>query len=72
MRGAAPVILRNPETGGTGGMGARDLRLENFNLSNGGKTLLQDASVILAFGRRYGLIGRNGTGRCSCCAGWLD
>lgn len=26
-------------------------------------TLLQDASVTLAFGRRYGLVGRNGTGK---------
>lgn len=25
--------------------------------------ILQDASVTLAFGRRYGLVGRNGTGK---------
>jgi len=24
--------------------------------------LIEDASVIMAYGRRYGLIGRNGTG----------
>jgi hypothetical protein len=29
---------------------------------NGGKDLIVDASMTLAYGRRYGLIGRNGTG----------
>ena len=33
-------------------------------MSNGGKDLIEDASVIMAYGRRYGLIGRNGTGAC--------
>jgi hypothetical protein len=40
----------------------RDLHLENFNVSNGGRDLIEDASVTLAYGRRYGLVGRNGTG----------
>lgn len=62
VRGAAPVILRDPETGGAGGMGPRDLQLDKFDVSNGGKNLIQEANLMLAFGRRYGLIGRNGTG----------
>ena len=34
----------------------------SFNLrSDSGKS--QDGSVTLAFGRRYGLVGRNGTGK---------
>eukprot|EP00983_Pelagomonas_calceolata_P011653 375270-Pelagomonas_calceolata.AAC.12 len=62
VRGAAPVILRDPETGGAGGMGPRDLCLDKFDVSNGGKNLIQEGNLMLAFGRRYGLIGRNGTG----------
>lgn len=45
-----------------GGGGSKDVHLENFSVSNGGKDLIEDASVMMAYGRRYGLIGRNGTG----------
>jgi ATP-binding cassette subfamily F protein 3 len=45
-----------------GSCAGRDIHLENFSVSNGGKDLIEDASVIMAYGRRYGLIGRNGTG----------
>jgi ABC-type hemin transport system ATPase subunit len=45
-----------------GGVAGRDVHLENFSVSNGGKDLIADANVIMAYGRRYGLIGRNGTG----------
>lgn len=45
-----------------GSCAGRDICLENFSVSNGGKDLIEDASVIMAYGRRYGLIGRNGTG----------
>lgn len=42
---------------------AADVHLTNFNLPNrkgGGPDLLTDASLTLAGGRRYGLMGRNG------------
>jgi len=45
---------------------AADVRLQNFNLANrkgGGQDLLEDATLILARGRRYGLMGRNGCGK---------
>ncbi|PNW76832.1 hypothetical protein CHLRE_11g478128v5 [Chlamydomonas reinhardtii] len=58
LQGDTPTIIRNQ-----GGGGSRDVHLENFSLSNGGKELVSDATVMLAFGRRYGLIGRNGTGK---------
>ncbi len=32
-------------------------------MSNGGKELIEDATVTMAFGRRYGLIGHNGAGK---------
>lgn len=40
-----------------------NIKMENFSVSNGGKELIQDATLMLAQGRRYGLIGRNGTGK---------
>lgn len=44
----------------------RDVRLLNFDLPNlrgGGPNLLSGANLILARGRRYGLMGRNGCGK---------
>ncbi len=40
-----------------------DLHIENFDISFGSRILLQSASLRLALGRRYGLIGRNGYGK---------
>ncbi|GAX81005.1 hypothetical protein CEUSTIGMA_g8440.t1 [Chlamydomonas eustigma] len=57
-RGHLPEIIRN-----AGASGCRDIHLEDFNVSNGGKDLIADATLMLAFGRRYGLVGRNGTGK---------
>ncbi|GLJ41053.1 hypothetical protein SUGI_0849910 [Cryptomeria japonica] len=50
---------------GTGdeGSAARDIHMENFNISVGGRDLIKDGSVTLSYGRHYGLIGRNGTGK---------
>lgn len=47
VAGEAPQIVRN-----AGGGGARDLHLEDFSVSNGGPDLIENASVIMAFGRR--------------------
>jgi len=43
--------------------GNKDLRLDNFTISNGGDVLIIDGSLACAFGRRYGLVGRNGSGK---------
>uniref|UniRef100_A0A069DVZ0 ATP-binding cassette sub-family F member 3 n=1 Tax=Panstrongylus megistus TaxID=65343 RepID=A0A069DVZ0_9HEMI len=40
-----------------------DIRIENFDVSFGDRVLLQAADLVLAFGRRYGLVGRNGLGK---------
>jgi hypothetical protein len=40
----------------SGGAGARDVRLEDFSVSNGGRELIEDATIVLAHGRRYGLV----------------
>lgn len=41
----------------------QDIRIENFDVAYGDRVLLQSADLTLAFGRRYGLIGRNGLGK---------
>uniref|UniRef100_R4FQH0 ATP-binding cassette sub-family F member 3 n=1 Tax=Rhodnius prolixus TaxID=13249 RepID=R4FQH0_RHOPR len=41
----------------------QDIRIENFDVSFGDRVLLQAADLVLAFGRRYGLVGRNGLGK---------
>lgn len=40
-----------------------DIRIENFDVSFGDRVLLQGADIVLAHGRRYGLVGRNGLGK---------
>ncbi|XP_017781805.1 PREDICTED: ATP-binding cassette sub-family F member 3 [Nicrophorus vespilloides] len=41
----------------------QDIRIENFDIAYGDRVLLTSADVSLAFGRRYGLVGRNGLGK---------
>ncbi|XP_044734390.1 ATP-binding cassette sub-family F member 3 [Chrysoperla carnea] len=41
----------------------QDIRIENFDVAYGDRVLLQGADLLLAFGRRYGLVGRNGLGK---------
>lgn len=40
-----------------------DIRIENFDVSFGDRVLLTGADLLLAGGRRYGLVGRNGLGK---------
>ncbi|KAL5491328.1 hypothetical protein EMCRGX_G016598 [Ephydatia muelleri] len=40
-----------------------DIKIENFDLSYGSRVLLAGASLSLTYGRRYGLVGRNGIGK---------
>ena len=56
--GDKACVLRNQGAGGS-----RDISLENLVVSNGGEPLIEDASLLLAHGRRYGLLGRNGSGK---------
>lgn len=41
----------------------QDIRIENFDVAYGDRVLLQGADLTLAYGRRYGLVGRNGIGK---------
>jgi ABC transporter len=46
-----------------GGGTIKDIYLEQINVSNAGKNLIEDSELMLAHGRRYGVVGRNGTGK---------
>ncbi|KAL8150296.1 hypothetical protein V2J09_020104 [Rumex salicifolius] len=61
VRAGMPSISVNHDN--SGGPIVRDIHLENFNVSVGGRDLIVDGNVNLAFGRHYGLVGRNGTGK---------
>jgi len=41
----------------------KDLIIENFDIHYGSKCILMNADLSLSFGRRYGLIGKNGIGK---------
>ena len=43
----------------------KDIIVERFSIMVGGKTLLDNAGLKIAFGRKYGLVGRNGIGKTS-------
>ena len=47
-----------------GGGGSPDLHLENFSVSNGGPDLIEDASLLLASGRRCGVQHAAGAFQC--------
>uniref|UniRef100_A0A7E4ZUA0 ATP-binding cassette sub-family F member 3 n=1 Tax=Panagrellus redivivus TaxID=6233 RepID=A0A7E4ZUA0_PANRE len=47
----------------TEGGNSLDIRLENVDVSFGNKQLLSGADFTLSYGRRYGLVGRNGLGK---------
>jgi len=56
--GNVPTIVRNQ-----GGIPIVDLNLESISVDIAGKELVNDSNLTLARGRRYGLVGRNGTGK---------
>ncbi|OZJ01961.1 hypothetical protein BZG36_05130 [Bifiguratus adelaidae] len=41
----------------------KDVKIENFDISFAGKRILTNANLTLAFGRRYGVVGKNGIGK---------
>ncbi len=42
---------------------ARDIKIDSFSLGLNGVELIQECSIELTIGRRYGLIGSNGSGK---------
>ncbi len=42
---------------------SKDIKVDGIDISIGGKRILTDTSLTLAYGRRYGLVGQNGVGK---------
>lgn len=42
---------------------SKDIRVDNIDVGVGGHRILSDASLTLAYGHRYGLVGQNGIGK---------
>ncbi|ODV96233.1 hypothetical protein PACTADRAFT_33411 [Pachysolen tannophilus NRRL Y-2460] len=54
----------NPIDFGSSAGKSKDIKIDNFDLYVGqGQRILSDASLTLAYGRRYGLVGQNGIGK---------
>lgn len=51
-RAGMPVICVNHDN--RGGPTVKDIHLENFDISVGGRDLIVEGSVTLSFGRHYG------------------
>lgn len=57
------ISKRDVRTEARGANMAKDIRIENFDISIGNKVLMSGADVTLVYGRRYGFVGRNGLGK---------
>lgn len=53
-----PLDARNSSKGKS-----KDIHLTNIDVTFGSNRILSGANLTLAYGRRYGLIGRNGVGK---------
>ncbi|XP_070561680.1 ATP-binding cassette sub-family F member 3-like [Ptychodera flava] len=60
---ASQVIDRKESRLDSAGGKSQDIRIEDFDIAFGDKVLLTGANLNLVFGRRYGLVGRNGLGK---------
>lgn len=58
-----PEIIVNQMPVNSSDQKTKDLIIENFDIHYGGKCILMNADLTLSFGRRYGLIGKNGVGK---------
>lgn len=53
----------NPLQMGGDASKSKDVKVDSFDVAISGKRILTDASLTLAYGRRYGLVGQNGIGK---------
>ena len=60
---ASQIINKSYEDTSSAGANTKDIKIESFDISYGEKSLIQGANVTLAYGRRYGFVGRNGLGK---------
>ena len=60
---ASQVISRKDARAEAQDKAVKDVRIENFDVAYGEKALLKGANLVLVYGRRYGMVGRNGLGK---------
>lgn len=60
---ASQSVSRRDGKYDSAGGNSMDVHLNSVDISIGPKQLLNGADVVLAYGRRYGLVGRNGAGK---------
>eukprot|EP00049_Salpingoeca_infusionum_P028083 m.36125 g.36125 ORF g.36125 m.36125 type:complete len:754 (+) comp9967_c1_seq3:98-2359(+) len=60
-----PVVIHSMlgEDGSYGGSPCVDIMMREFSIDLAGMPILEDANLTLVYGRKYGLIGRNGVGK---------
>lgn len=56
------IIVNQMKASGASSM-SKDIKLENFDIAFAGKKILQNANLTLVYGRRYGMVGKNGVGK---------
>lgn len=56
-------VAAQPEGASGADASSRDIKVDSFSVSARGKTLLENTSVTIVAGRRYGLVGPNGKGK---------
>jgi len=54
-RSGSGVLASDPKS--------RDIQIDSYTLSFHGRLLIENASIALNYGRRYGLLGENGSGK---------
>lgn len=60
---ASQVISRKDARAEAANLNTKDIRIENFDISFGEHSLLKGANLVLVYGKRYGMVGRNGLGK---------
>ncbi len=58
-----PAIVVNQMKSSNIDSRVKDIKLENFDIQYAGKKILTNAHLSLSYGRRYGLVGKNGIGK---------
>ena len=60
---ASQVISKKDQKAEAANLNTKDIRIENFDISFGDHVLLRGANLTLIYGKRYGMVGRNGLGK---------
>ncbi|KAJ3025173.1 UNVERIFIED_CONTAM: hypothetical protein HDU68_007403 [Siphonaria sp. JEL0065] len=57
------MIVNQMKSSSSATSASKDVRIENFDIHFAGKKILTNADLSMTYGRRYGLVGKNGIGK---------